>query len=791
MNQTAKQPNKPQALQPITFTWILQVLSLRIGEQVFVCSSTLVSALVPTLVLINVTEQKNHEPNSQTAKQASSTSTNQFWMDFASLVTQNWRASVCVLIDTCLSSGANTCPHQCDRTKESWAKQPNSQTSLKHFNQSLLHGFCKSCHSELETSVCVLIDTCLSSGANTCPHQCDRTKKNEPNSQTAKQPNSQTSLKHFNQSVWIGFCKSCHSELESKCLCAHRHLSQLWCQHLSSSMWQNKRIMSQTAEQPNKPQALQPISFDGFCKSCHSELESKCLCAHRHLSQLWCQHLSSSMWLNKIIMSQTAEQPNKPQALQPISFEWILQVLSLRIGEQVFVCSSTLVSALVPTLVLINVTEQKNHEPNSQTSLKHFNESLLHGFFKSCHSELESKCLCAHRHLSQLWCQHLSSSMWQNKRIMNQTAKQPNKPQALQPISFEWILQVLSLRIGEQVFVCSSTLVSALVPTLVLINVTEQKNHEPNSQTAKQASSTSTNQFWMDFASLVTQNWRASVCVLIDTCLSSGANTCPHQCDWTKESWTKQPNSQTSLKHFNQSVWIGFCKSCHSELESKCLCAHRHLSQLWCQHLSSSMWLNKRIMNQTAKQPNKPQALQPISFEWILQVLSLRIGEQVFVCSSTLVSALVPTLVLINVTEQKNHEPNSQTSLKHFNQSVLNGFYKFCHSELESKCLYAHWHLSQLWCQHLSSSMLQNKRTKLWGQTTVRFFSRSCNHFNLSLLPPLLTEFYPAHSRQCAVRQCRQNCCWLCICDPCLNFLHSSQYINERESMLKVETVLM
>ena len=83
-----------------------------------------------------------------------------------------------------------------------------------------------------------------------------------------------------------------------------------------------------------------------------------------------------------------------------------------------FVCSSTLVSALVPTLVLINVTEAvKNHEP-----------------------------------------------------------KQPNKPQALQPIDFIRILQVLSLRIGEQVLVCSSTLVSALVPTLVLINVTEQKD---------------------------------------------------------------------------------------------------------------------------------------------------------------------------------------------------------------------------------------------------------------------------------------------------------------------------
>ena len=158
-----------------------------------------------------------------------------------------------------------------------------------------------------------------------------------------------------------------------------------------------------------------------------------------------------------------------------------------------FVCSSTLVSALVPTLVLINVTEAvKNHEP-----------------------------------------------------------KQPNKPQALQPINFIRILQVLSLRIGEQVFLCSSTLVSALVPTLVLINVTEAvKSHEP-------------------------------------------------------------------------------------------------------------------------KQPNKPQALQPINFIRILQVLSLRIGEQVFLCSSTLVSALVPTLVLINVTEAvKNHEPNSQKSLKHFNQSI-------------------------------------------------------------------------------------------------------------------------
>ena len=33
-----------------------------------------------------------------------------------SFVTQIWRASVCVLMDACLSSGANTFPHQCDRS---------------------------------------------------------------------------------------------------------------------------------------------------------------------------------------------------------------------------------------------------------------------------------------------------------------------------------------------------------------------------------------------------------------------------------------------------------------------------------------------------------------------------------------------------------------------------------------------------------------------------------------------------------------------------------------------------
>ncbi len=120
---------------------------------------------------------------------------------------------------------------------------------------------------------------------------------------------------------------------------------------------------------------------------------------------------------------------------------------------------------------------------------------------------------------------------------------------------------------------------------------------------------------------------------------------------------------------------------------------------------------------------------------------------------------------------------NSQTSLKHFNQSISYVFCKSCHSELESKCLCAHRHLSQLWCQHLSSSMWQNKRTKLWGQTTFSFFLR--NHFNSLLLPPLLTDFFPAHSLQCAVRQCKQNCCWLCLCDPCWNFLNSSDYVNQ------------
>ena len=222
---------------------------------------------------------------------------------------------------------------------------------------------------------------------------------------------------------------------------------------------------------------------------------------------------------------------------------------------------------------------------NSQTSLEHFNQSISYVFCKSCHSELESKCFCAHRHLVSALVPTLVL-INVTEAVKNHEPKQPNKPQALQPINFIRTLQVLSLRIGEQVFLCSSTLVSALVPTLVLINVTEAvKNHEP-------------------------------------------------------------------------------------------------------------------------KQPNKPQALQPINFIRILQALSLRIGEQVFLCSSTLVSALVPTLVLINVTEAvKSHEPKQPNKPQALQPIDFIVFCKSCHSELESKCFCAHRHLSQLWCQHLSSSM--------------------------------------------------------------------------------------
>ena len=162
MNQTAKQPNKPQALQPISFEWILQVLSLRIGEQVFVCSSILVSALVPTLVLINVTEQENHEPNSQTAKQASSTSTNHFYMDFASFVTQNWRASVCVLIDTCLSSGANTCPHQCYRTK---GQNYEAKQLSGSFQGAEIISICHSCPHCSQNFTLLIVDSVLFASA--------------------------------------------------------------------------------------------------------------------------------------------------------------------------------------------------------------------------------------------------------------------------------------------------------------------------------------------------------------------------------------------------------------------------------------------------------------------------------------------------------------------------------------------------------------------------------------------------------------------------------------------------
>ena len=118
-----------------------------------------------------------------------------------------------------------------------------------------------------------------------------------------------------------------------------------------------------------------------------------------------------------------------------------------------------------------------------------------------CHSDLEGKCLCAHGRLSQLWCQHFSSSMRQinpsclscltslkhldtrhsrkhdTKATEGDLRKQRQKVKCHElqkPATHTSTSQVFCHSDLEGKFLCSWTFVSALVPTLFLINTTDQ-----------------------------------------------------------------------------------------------------------------------------------------------------------------------------------------------------------------------------------------------------------------------------------------------------------------------------
>ena len=218
------------------------------------------------------------------------------------------------------------------------------------------------------------MDACLSSGANTFPHQCDR-------SILAALAALQASSQPLQQSHALLGCvplkKTWHKSQRKK----HKKPQKATTE--SKVQWTSMNFRNQ-----------QHIPSQVFC---HSDLEGKCLCAHGRLSQLWCQHFSSSMrQINPSCLSCLTSL--KPTTSTIPCFTWMCATQE-------------------------NITQKprkKHKKPQKATT-----ESKVPWTFMNfrnqqhipsqvfCHSDLEGKCLCAHGRLSQLWCQHFSSSMRQ------------------------------------------------------------------------------------------------------------------------------------------------------------------------------------------------------------------------------------------------------------------------------------------------------------------------------------------------------------------------------------------
>ena len=139
------------------------------------------------------------------------------------------------------------------------------------------------------------------------------------------------------------------------------------------------------------------------------------------------------------------------------------KTLPLRLGGQVFVCSPTRASALVPTLFLINVTAAtiENLELTHPSNKLHFQTKQmlplrLGGQVFVC-SPTRASAL-----VSTLFLINVTAATTRNLKL-------PTHPG--NKLHF-FAKQTLPLRLGGQVFVCSPTRASALVPTLFLINVT-------------------------------------------------------------------------------------------------------------------------------------------------------------------------------------------------------------------------------------------------------------------------------------------------------------------------------
>ena len=368
----------------------------------FVCSWTLVSALVPTLFLINATNQSIQpqgqpqpplpalQDSSQPLQQAHSSlgcvpvkrtshksHRKQPQKTCHALQKPKYPSTSQVFCHSdlegkCLCAHGRTFPHQCDKSTYSRMGNHNHpylpcKTQANHFNKPILH-----------------LDVCQSREHHTRATESNHRK---PAMHFRNQKNIQARLQVF-----------CHSDLEGKCLCAHGRLSQLWCQHFSSSMT-NQSIQPQGTNQSIQPQgpctsetrkiskhvsSLLSLRFGGQVFVCswtphsgantfpHQCDKSIHTAARATTTTPTClARLKPTTSTSPFFTWMCASQENITQKPQKATTEnlpctsetrkiskHVSSLLSLRFGGQVFVCSWTLVSALVPTLFLINATNQ-------------------------------------------------------------------------------------------------------------------------------------------------------------------------------------------------------------------------------------------------------------------------------------------------------------------------------------------------------------------------------------------------------------------------------------------------
>ena len=433
-----------------------------------------------------------------------------------------------MLTDQGLSSGANTVSHQCDSGHHSnhRAHAPKQQAPF----------LCKTnfATQTWRASVCVLTDQGLSSGANTVSHQCDS--GHHSNHRAATAPKQLHFFAKQTLPLRLGGQVFVCSPTRASALVPTLFLINVTPATI--------RIIELPTHPSNKlhffaKQTL-PLRLGGQVFVCSPTRASA---------------LVPTLFLINVTAAtiRIIELPTHPS--NKLHF-FAKQTLPLRLGGQVFVCSPTRASALVPTLFLINVTAatiriiELTHPSNK-----------LHFFAKqTLPLRLGGQVfVCSPTR---------ASALVPTLFLINVTAATSRIIELTHPSNKLRIEtnQTLPLRLGGQAFVCSPTRASALVPTLFLINVTPatiriiELTHPSNKLHffAKQ-----TLPLRLGGQVFVCSPTRASALVPTLFLINVTAATI----------------RIIELTH----------PSCHSDLEGKCLCAHRPGPQLWCQHCFSSM----------------------------------------------------------------------------------------------------------------------------------------------------------------------------------------------------------